>query len=526
LQPQDPNRDLKLCLGLAASGALAITPLALPANALTRSIFPVAAITGSIASIAKVNTYEYQDKQNQDARERWDALKQDMDDSLLISSQAFYTANPGAWIQRREVPTQWHEQYLNARFSPLPELPAPQLEPIAQTQPQAQTIQQPGQVRGGSFDRAGAGDSSGSGWGDFEPRPVPPIAYQPQPPSFSAPIASRPTAPYEPRLFDWSLFHQVDRYPHAVVLGSTGDGKTAAQEYLARLVAGGNELHVLTTKRKNYQWVGLTPIGLGRNFAAINPVWQSFEATLNERCIDLDRAESLPKIIIAIDELNDIIGNSCVDVSNLARAGREPGLRLFLNSHSEGVEGLGLKGKNDLKSCFAWVRLGQFALRHAGQLLNKGLMSQADFEWLQQQDRPVMVDDTIAQLPDLSPGWQSRLGGSIAPTPEPTSNHLEPLTQSSFEGFNTDMVRLSNQPSNHPGSTQLALSAALEPNPEPPTDIESRFAEMKSLGMNKAQIIFMLWQVKKGNSSRYQMASEFYDRLNSKYLEISGDNAA
>jgi hypothetical protein len=49
---------------------------------------------------------------------------------------------------------------------------------------------------------------------------------------------------------------------------------------------------------------------------------------------------------------------------------------------------------------------------------------------------------------------------------------------------------------------------------------------MKSLGMNKAQIIFMLWQVKKGNSSRYQMASEFYDRLNSKYLEISGDNAA
>jgi hypothetical protein len=153
-------------------------------------------------------------------------------------------------------------------------------------------------------------------------------------------------------------------------------------------------------------------------------------------------------------------------------------------------------------------------------------MSQADFEWLQAQGRPVMVDDTIAQLPDLSPGWQSRLCGSIAPTPEPTSNHLEPRTQSSFEGFNTDMVRESNQPSNQPGSPLLALSAALEPNPEPPTNIETRFAEMKSLGMNKAQIIFMLWQVKKGNSSRYQMASEFYDRLNFKYSELSGDNAA
>jgi beta-galactosidase GanA len=88
------------------------------------------------------------------------------------------------------------------------------------------------------------------------------------------------------------------------------------------------------------------------------------------------------------------------------------------------------------------------------------------------------------------------------------------------------MVRESNQPSNQPGSPLLALSAALEPNPEPPTDIESRFAEMKSLGMNKAQIIFMLWQVKKGNSSRYQMASDFYERLAIKYQEINGDSAA
>jgi hypothetical protein len=44
--------------------------------------------------------------------------------------------------------------------------------------------------------------------------------------------------------------------------------------------------------------------------------------------------------------------------------------------------------------------------------------------------------------------------------------------------------------------------------------------------MNKAQIIFMLWQVKKGNSSRYQMASDFYDRLNSKYSGMHGDSAA
>jgi hypothetical protein len=525
LQPIDPNRDLKLCLGLAASGALAITPLALPANALTRSIFPIASVTGSIAAIAKTNEYEYQDKQNQDAKERWDALKQDMDDSLLISSQAFYTANPQAWIQRREVPHQWHEQYLNARFSPLPELPAPQFETVAQPQPQ--TIQQPGQVRGGSFDRAGATDSPGSGWGDYEPRPQPPIA-QPQVPTFSAHIQAQPvTKPYTPVLFDWQLFQQrPDKFPHVCVVGASGDGKTATQEWIARMIGGGNHLQVLSTKRKACQWVGLKVVGLGRDFAPVSSEWHELESELDRRCLDLDHAQTLPQRIVAIDELNDLVANSEVDLANIARAGREPRIRLVVNSHSVGVEGLGLRGKQDLKACFSWVRLGSFALQHAQTLANKGLLDNRDLAWLQTQQWPCMVDDSIATLPDLSDGWQSRLGGSIAPTPEPTSNHLEPRTQSSFEGFNTDMVRLSNQPSNPPGSTQLALSAALEPNPEPPTNIETRFAEMKSLGMNKAQIIFMLWQVKKGNSSRYQMASEFYDRLNSKYSELSGDNAA
>jgi hypothetical protein len=292
------------------------------------------------------------------------------------------------------------------------------------------------------------------------------------------------------------------------------------------MIGGGNHLQVLSTKRKACQWIGLKVTGLGRDFAPVSSEWHELQSELDRRCLDLDHAQTLPQRIVAIDELNDLVANSEVDLANIARAGREPRIRLVVNSHSVGVEGLGLRGKQDLKACFCWVRLGSFALQHAQTLANKGLIDSRDLAWLQTQQWPCMVDDSIATLPDLSDGWQSRLGGSIAPTPEPTSNHLEPHTQSSFEGFNTDMVRESNQPSNQPGSTQLALSAALEPNPEPPTDIESRFAEMKSLGMNKAQIIFMLWQVKKGNSSRYQMASDFYDRLNSNYLEISGDNAA
>jgi hypothetical protein len=71
---------------------------------------------------------------------------------------------------------------------------------------------------------------------------------------------------------------------------------------------------------------------------------------------------------------------------------------------------------------------------------------------------------------------------------------------------------------------------ALPPTPEPSSDREAelleKFAEFKALGMNKAQICFALWGAKKGGTDRYRMASDFYDRLNSKYLEMSGDNAA
>ncbi len=520
LQPIDPNRDLKLCLGLAASGALAITPLALPANAFSRSIFPIASVTGSIAAIAKTNEYEYQDKQNQDARERWDALKQDMDDSLLISSQAFYTANPGAWIQRREVPHQWHEQYLNARFSPLPELPQPQFETVAQ--PQAQPIQQPGQVR------AAATDSPGSGWGDYEPRPQPPIAQPPTLTNYSPPAQSSiAQVEYTPRLFDWQAFREnPDLFPHVCVLGSTGNGKTSLQEWLARLVGNGNELIVLTTKKKGLQWHQLPITGLGRDFAPISQKWRSVESALNSRCADLDSAQSQPQIICAIDELNDIIANSDLDLANVARAGREARIRLIVNSHSEGVEGLGLKGKNDIKACFVWVRLGSFAINHAQMLANKGLIENADIAWLKAQQRPCMVGDMVAKIPSLPEGWQSRLSGSQRQATPPPTQTPEPHTPPSFGVDFSPVVQGSGFPV-QPAEPHLK---ALPPTPEPPSDREAelleKFGEFKALGMNKAQICFALWGAKKGGTNAYKMASDFYDRLNSKYLEISGDNAA
>jgi hypothetical protein len=439
---------------------------------------------------------------------------------LYRANAAYYREYPHHWKARQPVPDQWLELWGQTGGKPYlalhpssPQAFAP-VAPIAQTQPQPQTIQEPGQTRGGSFDRAD----------DFAPvRPPAPTLSTYSPPAQSS-IAQ---VEYTPRLFDWQSFvTNPDLFPHVCVLGSTGNGKTSLQEWLARLIGSGNELVILTTKKKGMQWHGLPITGLGRDFAPISQKWRSIEAALNTRCADLDLAQSQPQIICAIDELNDIIANSDLDLANVARAGREARLRLIVNSHSEGVDGLGLKGKNDIKACFVWVRLGQFAINHAQMLSNKGLIENADIAWLKAQQRPCMVGDMVAQVPALPEGWQGNLNGSQRQPPTPHHQTPEPQSSPSFEPLTPPVVQGSDFGLNRLEPPRIAPS----PAPEPPTDREaellSQFAEFKALGMNKAQICFALWGAKKGGTDRYRMASDFYDRLNSIYSQNSGDNAA
>jgi hypothetical protein len=451
---------------------------------------------------------------------------------------SYYRRYPNHFRANKPVPESWRAAWAASGGNPALMMQTPQLhralqasqlsQPITSiAQPQPQAIQSPGHVRGGSFDRAGASDSPGSGWGDYEPRPSPPIA-QPTLTNYSPPAESSiAQVEYTPRLFDWQSFvHNPDLFPHVCVLGSTGNGKTSLQEWLARLIGGGNELVILTTKKKGMQWHGLPITGLGRDFAPISQKWRSIEAALNTRCADLDLAQSQPQIICAIDELNDIIANSDLDLANVARAGREARLRLIVNSHSEGVDGLGLKGKNDIKACFVWVRLGQFAINHAQMLANKGLIETADIAWLKAQQRPCMVGDIVAQIPSLPEGWQSRLGGSQPQTPAPPHQTPEPQSPPSFEPVTPPMVQGSGFALNHPEPPQIAPAREAEPMNDREAELLAQFSEFKGLGMNKAQICFAIWGAKKGGSAQYKMASEFYERLNSKYLEISGDSAA
>jgi len=78
------------------------------------------------------------------------------------------------------------------------------------------------------------------------------------------PIATLPEAL---PLFDWNQLRDCDRFPHFLICGGTGSGKTYTTERIVKFLGG--DVSVITTKALFNQWQGLKVIGKGRNFDAI-----------------------------------------------------------------------------------------------------------------------------------------------------------------------------------------------------------------------------------------------------------------
>jgi len=486
----DPNRDLKLALGLAASGALALTPLALPANALTRSIFPVAAITGSIASIAKTNIYEAQEKLEADSKERWDALRTDMDDSLLVSSQAFYTANPGAYLQRQAVPIQWHTQYLNARFSPLPELPQSQFEPIAQVQPQSQTVtshREPGMVRGGSFD---VDD-------DFAPTftaPIAPVSHQ----SFT--LDRDPDDAWLDRLIAPSVL---------LVFGGDGSGKTSmALELLRRRQNAGHQTIALDPHASPDKWPGCDVVGAGLNFLKIESAIDSLMAIIKSRYEQIGSGEiapcGFPPITFVLEEMTDWKASVSNAALLILKAGdyRKVNVHLLMVSHGDSLGQIGAPdGSSEVvKNVFTKLRL--YSKPGDGGQPIPALRGELQY--------PLQAVQAV-QVPKLSP---------------PPRQTPEALSMASFEPSPPPLLHASESPASRPEAPKIAPSPQPEASSDREAELLAQFSEMKAMGMNKKQICYAIWGAKMGGTDRYRMASDFYDRLNSKYSELSGESAA
>jgi len=178
----------------------------------------------------------------------------------------------------------------------------------------------------------------------------------------SEPVAVESPLRKEPglRLFDLNRLRDCDTYPHFLVCGGTGSGKTYTTERLVKFIGG--DISVITTKAKSDQWQGLKVVGKGRDFPAIEKALISLLGEMNRRMQDLD-ANHQPKIVV-LDEFPSITANieAATDiVTTLIREAREAKIRLFILSQGRQVKTLKLEGQSDLRENLTDILLGQFA---------------------------------------------------------------------------------------------------------------------------------------------------------------------
>lgn len=268
----------------------------------------------------------------------------------------------------------------------------------------------------------------------------------------------------KPKLFDFSrLSKEPDKFPHVLVYGSTGDGKTLTTEWLMSEL-GGLKLAV-TPHQKPTDFPGMPVYGGGRNYGALtdkrgNPLEDVREFSLEEllnpgdRWLSAEQPPTIAEVVLAVylemtrrfelysqgitkfDPVNVVIDESrSVLMKALGVAGlildilaeaRKVGIRLFMLTQSDRVKALKFEGQGDMRECLTYLRLGDFAKSQAQELFEAGLVTEESLKWLRGQSRPCMVDDELAEIPDLSDFDKQRFQGVQQPTDkQPTDNRQE-----------------------------------------------------------------------------------------------------
>ncbi|HEY1015714.1 MAG TPA: type IV secretory system conjugative DNA transfer family protein [Herpetosiphonaceae bacterium] len=150
---------------------------------------------------------------------------------------------------------------------------------------------------------------------------------------------------------------------HLMIAGETDAGKsTAAMAVMTDRVAAGDQVLILDPHVEPGNWGGLPAIGTGRKFAPVNQAMAALLVELGERFERRARGDKdYPALTIFVDEW-PAISSHCPVASDfmgeLAQEGRKVKMRLVILTQSTTVEGLGIKGRGDLRENFMMLLLG------------------------------------------------------------------------------------------------------------------------------------------------------------------------
>lgn len=191
--------------------------------------------------------------------------------------------------------------------------------------------------------------------------------------------------------------------PHWAILGSTGSGKSIFLHYLidtflvgqaklildphadpAKCLKVGSATEATEVIRKLTEGeLDSVTIGGGRDYSQISLMVDALYLEMDRRYAS-GKAESWRTINCIVDEavsvaLNDASKDSwkANQVAFLTEA-RKSNIRLVLLLQTALVKAMGLEGNSELRNAYLWVRIGNFALKHANQLKNEPLVSQLE----------------------------------------------------------------------------------------------------------------------------------------------------
>lgn len=284
--------------------------------------------------------------------------------------------------------------------------------------------------------------------------------------------------------FDWALLKDSDRYPHLLMLGATGAGKTTLARRLVAYLGGA--AIAITPHAKPGEWGELQVIGAGRDYRAISKGIASLVTEMNRRYTLFSQGqEDYPVWVVVVDEVPAIMGN-CPTAGDalkaLAREARKVKIRLLILSQGGEVKALGIEGEGSVRESFTKVYL-------------RGFIPPGIAYMVAGEDYPCVISGQradVSALPEMA--FQPRFNPVSTAPPETTPETLEALLERDCNGSETSVKRF--------GADALTLP-----------EMQSRIAALKGEGWGQTRIIESLWAVKAGGSNDWRVARREYSEI-------------
>ena len=298
--------------------------------------------------------------------------------------------------------------------------------------------------------------------------------------------------------FDWELLKtKPDTYPHLLLLGGTGDGKSTLAENLAHIIGG--TTYAIAPHWQAGDFPGCYHIATARNLGtgidgdacSRKPLYYwtdlcgatDISATdfLHALYWEMVRRYQLDQLGQFVGSRDNVITVVCDEFlsyaklpgvrqlwTKLVREARKVNIRLILLVQGDGVASLGIEGEGDIRENLTYVYLGKFATEHAQMCYNRASKAERPkYQWIlaNLDQRPCMVESQAALLPKPRPKTYEPTNATPTKQPvPPDSARAQPMALSS------EPIPTASAPDTQPqagyvpsGHRELELVGSLDP---------------------------------------------------------------